>query len=187
MWIDVVLDRKFCPMVSYGDILGHCSQIGASVWGGSSSFNSTSSGESDPSPQQRRTQAEEPFLQSYYILFDGDKWMFADHEVRVIDTPGHTRDDVLLKRSCPYQIQIYTVDTSILWRVTLTPMDTSIPLYSLLLFLSLSAVKLTLLIWCWHSNTKFALSIETENKELQSYVAHGAYLRSKGFPTVRLY
>jgi len=105
----------------------------------------------------------------------------------VVDNLIHVADDVLLKRSCPYQIQIYTVDTSILWRVTLTPMDTSIPLYSLLLFLSLSAVKLTLLIWCWHSNTKFALSIETENKELQSYVAHGAYLRSKGFPTVRLY
>lgn len=25
------------------------------------------------------------------VLNDGDKWMFAGHEVHVIDTPGHTR------------------------------------------------------------------------------------------------
>ena len=25
------------------------------------------------------------------LLKDSDKWMFAGHEVRVIDTPGHTQ------------------------------------------------------------------------------------------------
>jgi len=28
-------------------------------------------------------------------LNDGDKWMFAGHEVRVMDTPGHTRGHIL--------------------------------------------------------------------------------------------
>jgi len=27
-------------------------------------------------------------------LNDGDKWMFAGHEVRVMDTPGHTRGHI---------------------------------------------------------------------------------------------
>jgi len=68
---------------------------------------------------------------------------------------------------------------------TLVSYTYSCPLCSLLPFLSLSAVKLTLvLLWCWQNNTKFALSIEPENKELQSYAAHVAYLRSKGLPTV---
>ncbi|KAK7261625.1 hypothetical protein RIF29_27941 [Crotalaria pallida] len=34
------------------------------------------------------------------------------------------------------------------------------------------------------SNSKFALFIEPGNKELQSYAAHVAYLRSKGLPMV---
>lgn len=25
------------------------------------------------------------------VLSDGDKWMFAGHEVHVMETPGHTR------------------------------------------------------------------------------------------------
>jgi len=28
-------------------------------------------------------------------LNDGDKWMFAGHEVQVMDTPGHTRGHIL--------------------------------------------------------------------------------------------
>jgi hypothetical protein len=40
-------------------------------------------------------------------LNDGDKWMFAGHEVHVIDTPGHTRGHrhalfALLSNPCFY-------------------------------------------------------------------------------------
>lgn len=30
------------------------------------------------------------------VLNDGDKWMFAGHEVHVMETPGHTRGHNLL-------------------------------------------------------------------------------------------
>lgn len=28
------------------------------------------------------------------VLNDGDKWMFAGHEVHVMETPGHTRGHI---------------------------------------------------------------------------------------------
>ncbi|CAJ2661027.1 hydroxyacylglutathione hydrolase 2, mitochondrial-like isoform X1 [Trifolium pratense] len=117
-------------------------------------------------------------------LKDGDKWMFAGHEVHVIDTPGHTRGhisfyfpgsgtiftgDTLFSLSCgklfegsPEQMQ------SSLRKITSLPDDTSI--------------------YCGHeytlNNTKFALAVEPENKALQSYAAHVTNLRSKGLPTI---
>ncbi|CAK9148606.1 unnamed protein product [Ilex paraguariensis] len=43
-------------------------------------------------------------------------------------------------------------------------------------------------VYCGHeytlSNSKFALSIEPGNEELQSYAAHIAHLRNKGLPTI---
>lgn len=117
-------------------------------------------------------------------LNDGDKWMFAGHEVHVIDTPGHTRGhisfyfpgsgtiftgDTLFSLSCgklfegsPEQMQ------SSLRKIMSLPEDTSI--------------------YCGHeytlNNSKFALAVEPENKELKSYAAHVANLRSKGLPTI---
>ncbi|CAA2958850.1 hydroxyacylglutathione hydrolase 2, chloroplast [Olea europaea subsp. europaea] len=59
------------------------------------------------------------------------------------------------------------------------------------MFSSLSKIKLLpedTKIYCGHeytlSNSKFALSIELGNEELQSYAAHVAHLRNKGLPTI---
>ncbi|CAH8362708.1 unnamed protein product [Eruca vesicaria subsp. sativa] len=109
-------------------------------------------------------------------LKDGDKWMFAGHEVHVIDTPGHTKGsraiftgDTLFSLSCgklfegtPKQM------LASLQRIISLPDDTSI--------------------YCGHeytlSNSKFALSIEPNNEVLKSYAAHVAELRNKKLPTI---
>ncbi|KAK0608495.1 hypothetical protein LWI29_031581 [Acer saccharum] len=117
-------------------------------------------------------------------LNDGDKWMFAGHEVHVIETPGHTRGHISFH--FPGSGAIFTGDTlfslscgklfegspeqmhSSLEKIMSLPDDTSI--------------------YCGHeytlSNSKFALSIEPKNETLKSYAAHVAQLRSKGLPTI---
>ncbi|KAA3454664.1 putative hydroxyacylglutathione hydrolase 2, chloroplast [Gossypium australe] len=107
------------------------------------------------------------------VLKDGDKWMFAGHEVRVIETPGHTRaiftGDTLFSLSCgklfegtPEQMH------SSLQRIMSLPDGTNV--------------------YCGHeytlSNSKFALSVEPKNEALKSYAAHVAQLRNKGLPTI---
>ncbi|MBA0830753.1 hypothetical protein Goarm_015263 [Gossypium armourianum] len=99
--------------------------------------------------------------------------MFAGHEVRVIETPGHTRaiftGDTLFSLSCgklfegtPEQMH------SSLQRIMSLPDGTNV--------------------YCGHeytlSNSKFALSIEPKNEALRSYAAHVAQLRNKGLPTI---
>ncbi|KAG8655439.1 hydroxyacylglutathione hydrolase 1, mitochondrial isoform X2 [Manihot esculenta] len=117
------------------------------------------------------------------VLNDGDKWMFAGHEVVVMETPGHTRGHISFY--FPGSGAIFTGDTlfslscgklfegtpeqmhSSLGKITSLPDDTNI--------------------YCGHeytlSNSKFALSIEPNNEALQSYAAHVAHLRSKNLPT----
>ncbi|CAK7322650.1 unnamed protein product [Dovyalis caffra] len=118
------------------------------------------------------------------VLSDGDKWMFAGHEVQVMDTPGHTRGHISFY--FPGSGAIFTGDTlfslscgklfegtpeqmhSSLKKIVLLPDDTNI--------------------YCGHeytlSNAKFALSVEPNNKALQSYSANVAHLRSKRLPTI---
>ncbi|KAA8531430.1 hypothetical protein F0562_006217 [Nyssa sinensis] len=118
------------------------------------------------------------------VLNDGDKWMFAGHEVLVIETPGHTRGHISFY--FPGAKAIFTGDTlfslscgklfegtpeqmhSSLRKITSLPDDTDI--------------------YCGHeytlSNSKFALSIEPRNEALQSYATHVAQIRNKGLPTI---
>ncbi|KAJ0969329.1 hypothetical protein J5N97_022206 [Dioscorea zingiberensis] len=117
-------------------------------------------------------------------LQDGETWMFAGHEVFVMETPGHTKGhvsyyfpgcgavftgDTLFSLSCgklfegsPEQMH------SSLQKILSLPDDTNV--------------------YCGHeytlSNAKFALSIEPNNEALQSYAAHVAQLRSKELPTI---
>ncbi|KAA3480170.1 putative hydroxyacylglutathione hydrolase 2, chloroplast isoform X2 [Gossypium australe] len=107
-------------------------------------------------------------------LNDGEKWMFAAHEVHVMETPGYTRaiftGDTLFSLSCgkllegtPEQQML-----SSLQRIMSLPDDTNI----------YSGHEYTL------SNSKFALSIDPKNDALQAYATHVAHLRNKGLPTV---
>ncbi|KAK2990695.1 hypothetical protein RJ640_026583 [Escallonia rubra] len=117
-------------------------------------------------------------------LNDGDKWMFAGHQVLVIGTPGHTKGHISFY--FPGSGAIFTGDTlfglscgklfegtpeqmhSSLGKIISLPDDTSI--------------------YCGHeytlSNSKFALSIEPGNEALQSYAAQVAHMRNKGLPTI---
>ncbi|KOM44435.1 hypothetical protein LR48_Vigan05g204000, partial [Vigna angularis] len=117
-------------------------------------------------------------------LNDGDRWMFAGHEVRVIDTPGHTRGHISFY--FPGSGAIFTGDT--LFSLSCGKLFEGSPQEMMSSLKKIMSLPDDTNIYCGHEytlmNTKFALSIEPENKELQSYAAHVAYLRSKGLPTI---
>ncbi|CAM8987951.1 unnamed protein product [Rhodiola kirilowii] len=117
-------------------------------------------------------------------LKDGDKWMFAGHEVIVLETPGHTRGHISFY--FPGAGAIFTGDT--LFSLSCGKLFEGTPEQ-----MSSSLQKITSLpentsIYCGHeytlSNSKFALSVEPRNEKLQSYASHVAHLRKKGLPTV---
>ncbi|KAE9452835.1 hypothetical protein C3L33_15266, partial [Rhododendron williamsianum] len=135
------------------------------------------------------------------VLKDGDKWMFAGHEVIVIETPGHTRGLV----DHPYIDLIFIGLWDVMFEFRSLPSSTvGQDMGSEAIVLNLfhcgagmqmlaSLKKITSLpdntnIYCGHeytlSNSKFALSIEPRNEELKSYAAHIAHLRKKGLPTI---
>ncbi|KAG4972449.1 hypothetical protein JHK85_038870 [Glycine max] len=117
-------------------------------------------------------------------LNDGDKWMFAGHEVRVMDTPGHTRGHISFY--FPGSGAIFTGDT--LFSLSCGKLFEGTPQQMLSSLKKIMSLSDDTNIYCGHeytlNNIKFALSIEPENEELQSYAAQVAYLRSKGLPTI---
>ncbi|KAG2720819.1 hypothetical protein I3760_02G052000 [Carya illinoinensis] len=112
------------------------------------------------------------------ILNDGDKWMFAGHEVLVMETPGHTRGHISFY--FPGSGAIFTGDT--LFSLSCGKLFEGTPEQKIL------SLPDETNIYCGHeytlSNSKFALSIEPQNEALKSYAAHVAHLRSKGLPTI---
>ncbi|KAK7262604.1 hypothetical protein RJT34_30179 [Clitoria ternatea] len=117
-------------------------------------------------------------------LSDGDKWMFAGHEVHIIATPGHTQGHVSFY--FPGSGAIFTGDA--LFSLSCGKLFEGTPQQMLSSLEKIMSLPDDTSIFCGHeytlSNSKFALSIEPKNKELQSYAAHIAHLRNKGLPTV---
>ncbi|CAA7027294.1 unnamed protein product [Microthlaspi erraticum] len=117
-------------------------------------------------------------------LKDGDKWMFAGHEVHVMDTPGHTKGHISLY--FPGSRAIFTGDT--LFSLSCGKLFEGSPKQMLASLQRISSLPDDTSIYCGHeytlSNAKFALSTEPNNEVLQSYAAHVAELRSKKLPTI---
>lgn len=118
------------------------------------------------------------------VLNDGDKWMFAGHEVLVIGTPGHTRGH--LSFYFPRSGVIFTGDT--LFSLSCGKLFEGTPDLMLSSLRKIMSLPDETNIYCGHeytlSNSKFALAIEPKNEALQSYASHVANLRSKGLPTI---
>ncbi|KAH1224680.1 putative hydroxyacylglutathione hydrolase 2, chloroplastic [Glycine max] len=118
-------------------------------------------------------------------LSDGDNWMFAGHEVHILATPGHTEAGHV-SFYFPGSGAIFTGDT--LFSLSCGKLLEGTPKQMLSSLKRIMSLPDDTSIYCGHeytsSNSKFALSIEPENKELQSYAAHVANLRNKGLPTI---
>ncbi|MBA0764568.1 hypothetical protein Gotri_013909 [Gossypium trilobum] len=118
------------------------------------------------------------------VLNDGDKWMFAGHEVHVIETPGHTRGHISFY--FPSSAAIFTGDT--LFSLSCGKLFEGTPEQMLSSLQRIMSLPDDTNIYCGHeytlSNSKFALSIEPKNEALQSYAAHVTHLHNKGLPTI---
>ncbi|KAM7486789.1 hypothetical protein LguiA_002798 [Lonicera macranthoides] len=118
------------------------------------------------------------------VLNDGDKWMFAGHEVTVIETPGHTKGHISFY--FPGSGSIFTGDT--LFSLSCGKLFEGTPEQMHSSLAKISTLPDDTIIYCGHeytlSNAKFALSIEPGNKALQSYADQITHLRNKGLPTI---
>jgi hydroxyacylglutathione hydrolase len=115
---------------------------------------------------------------------DGDSFALGASEVRVIATPGHTLD--MLNFHLPVEKLLFTGDTLFAMGCgRLFEGDAAMMWNSLT---KLMALGDDTVIYCGHeytaANAKFALSIDPENKALQSRADAVRELREAGQPTV---
>ncbi|KAE8729743.1 Hydroxyacylglutathione hydrolase 1 [Hibiscus syriacus] len=118
------------------------------------------------------------------VLNDGETWMFAGHEVQIMETPGHTRGHISFyfpgSRAIFIGDTLFSLSCGKLFEGTLEQM-----LSSLQRIMSLPDETN---VYCGYeytlSNTKFALSIEPKNDALQAYATHVSHLRNKELPTI---
>jgi hydroxyacylglutathione hydrolase len=117
-------------------------------------------------------------------LNDGDKWVFAGHDVIVIGTPGHTKGHISFY--FPGSGAVFTGDT--LFSLSCGKLFEGTPHQMHSSLTKISALPDDTNIYCGHeytlSNSKFAMSIEPSNEELKSYALQIAQLRDKGVPTI---
>jgi hydroxyacylglutathione hydrolase len=118
------------------------------------------------------------------VLKDGDRWMFAGHEVHVLGTPGRMKGDISFY--FPGSKSIFTGDS-------LSSLSCGKFIEGSAEEMHLSLQKISTLpddtnIYCGHehtlSNSKFAISIEPRNEALKCYSSHITNLRNKGIPTI---
>lgn len=116
-------------------------------------------------------------------LKDGDRWMFAGHEVYVLGTPGHTDGHICFY--FPESGAIFTGDT--LFSLSCGKLFEGTPEEMAVSLKKIMSLPDETSIYCGHeytsSNSKFALSVEPNNVALQSYASRVASLRNKGLPT----
>ncbi|KAM0947200.1 putative hydroxyacylglutathione hydrolase [Dioscorea sansibarensis] len=117
-------------------------------------------------------------------LNDGETWMFASHEVLVMETPGHTKGHV--SYYFPGCRAVFTGDT--LFSLSCGKLFEGSPEQMHSSLQKILSLPEDTNVYCGHeytlSNAKFALSIEPNNEALQAYAAHVAQLRSKQLPTI---
>ncbi|CAN8295363.1 unnamed protein product [Cochlearia groenlandica] len=117
-------------------------------------------------------------------LKDGDKWLFAGHEVHVMETSGHTLGHISFY--FPGARAAFTGDT--LFSLSCGKLFEGTPEQMLASLQKIGSLPDDTSIYCGHeytlSNAKFALSIEPTNEVLQSYAAYVAELREKKLPTI---
>ncbi|CAN7007505.1 unnamed protein product [Brassica oleracea var. botrytis] len=119
------------------------------------------------------------------LLKDSDKWMFAGHEVRVIDTPGHTQAGHV-SFYFPGSATVFTGD--LIHSLSCGALSEGTPEQMLSSFQKIVSLPDDTNIYCGRENTagnlKFALSIEPKNETLRSYATRVAHLRSQGLPSI---
>ncbi|CAL9051302.1 probable hydroxyacylglutathione hydrolase 2, chloroplastic isoform X1 [Musa acuminata AAA Group] len=117
-------------------------------------------------------------------LHDRETWMFAGHEVLVMETPGHTKGHV--SYYFPGCGAVFTGDA--LFSLSCGKLFEGDPDQMLSSLQQIMSLPDATDVYCGHeytlSNSKFALSIEPNNQALQEYAAHVAQLRSKMLPTI---
>ncbi|KAM0946525.1 putative hydroxyacylglutathione hydrolase [Dioscorea sansibarensis] len=117
-------------------------------------------------------------------LHDGETWMFAGHEVLVMETPGHTKGHV--SYYFPGCGAVFTGDT--LFSLSCGKLFEGSPEQMVSSLQKIMSLPEETNVYCGHeytmSNTKFALSIDPNNEALQAYAAHVAQLHSKNLPTI---
>lgn len=114
----------------------------------------------------------------------GDQFSFGGHEVKVIDTPGHTTSHIVYY--VPSASAAFVGDTIFalgcgrLFEGTPAQMHESLQ--------SIAALPDETKLYCAHeytlSNAAFAITVEPSNTQLLSYVERAKALRAKNIPTV---
>jgi len=114
----------------------------------------------------------------------GDKFLFGQHEVQVIATPGHTLDHIIYY--VPAAKAAFVGDTIFVLGCGRLFEGTPEQMYASLS--AIAALPDETRLYCAHeytlSNAKFAVTVEPGNRALTDYIKTAKALREAGQPTV---